>query len=146
MPNLYLIRNQTGKYGTFGTLILNGKTFVCHTAELPWKDNLPNVSCIPTGVYKLWPHVSPKFGKCFLVKDVPNRSHILFHVGNFAGDTSLNLRSDSDGCILTGSAVADLRGQTALLNSRTAFIRMTNLLGDSEHDLHIVDMYSTTKK
>jgi hypothetical protein len=144
MPPLYLIRSQTGKYGTFGTLILNGTTFGCHTAEPPWKDNQKNISCIPAGIYKLWPNLSPTFGKGYLVKNVPGRSHILIHTGNFAGDQALNLRTDTDGCILPGSAIGNLVGQTAVLSSRTAFNRLTNLLGDSEHELHIIDLYQAT--
>lgn len=49
---------------------------------------------IPAGTYicRLLPH--PIHGVCWEVCDVPNRTGILFHVGNDA--------TDSEGCILVG--------------------------------------------
>lgn len=64
------------------------------TCEPAWKDNQPNISCIPLGEYTVEPHISPRFGKCLIVKNVAGRSHILFH----AGATYL----DTKGCILVG--------------------------------------------
>ena len=55
--------------------------FAC--VELPWLQNQPDISCIPTGTYEVIKHVSPKFGPCFWVQDVPNRSEILIHVANY---------------------------------------------------------------
>lgn len=52
--------------GTYGDLYINGR-FVCHTVERPWRNNQPNISCIPEGSYHLEPYNSPKFGKCFIV-------------------------------------------------------------------------------
>lgn len=66
----------------------------CNTLELPNKDNQFRISCIPEGVYQVAPHISPKFGKCFEVKEVQNRTAILFHAGNTVKDTH--------GCVLVG--------------------------------------------
>lgn len=81
---------------TIGKL-LDGDKLVCYTLELPWRENAKNVSCIPTGLYEVIPHESPKFGECFLVNDVPGRSAILFHAGNTTSDTK--------GCILVGDSL-----------------------------------------
>ncbi len=65
-----------------------------HTLELPYINNQQNISCIPTGIYKLVKHISPKFNSCFLIKNVKNRKDILIHTGNSTKDTQ--------GCILVG--------------------------------------------
>lgn len=86
-------------------------TYSCKTLELPWRDNERMISCIPDGFYVVKRHISPTFGECFHVTNVPNRSHILFHAGNYAG--SVNPRTgvpDTKGCILPGKAFADIDG------------------------------------
>lgn len=70
------------------------------TLELPWKDNKRRVSCIPEGEYKVIKHISPKFGECLWVQDVPNRSEILVHRGNF--------HSQILGCVLAGLDLKDI--------------------------------------
>jgi hypothetical protein len=64
------------------------------TLEPPWQHNMRNISCIPAGEYVVKKHFSRKFGDCFHVLDVPNRSGILIHAGNYVQDTR--------GCILVG--------------------------------------------
>lgn len=78
--------------GTISKVSVDGQ-FVCYCTERPWLNNMRNVSCIPTGEYKLDWTQSPRFGRRLLVHDVPNRSHILWHGGNAA------LR-DTKGCFL----------------------------------------------
>lgn len=80
---------------TFGVLLEDGVPFAT-TLELPWRANEPERSCIPAGSYVCQRVQSPKFGETFEVTHVPNRSHILLHKGNVAGDTL--------GCILIGEA------------------------------------------
>ena len=77
-------------------------TDLIRTLELPWKENRRRVSCIPKGEYQVIPHNSPKFGKCFWVQDVPGRSEILIHVGNYYRQVL--------GCILVGLKSADING------------------------------------
>jgi hypothetical protein len=78
---------------TLGTLHVTDEP-ICSILELPWKDNAVNESCIPEGMYIVEPYESPKFGKCFIVKDVKGRTYILIHKGNYVHDT--------DGCLLPG--------------------------------------------
>lgn len=120
-----LSREPSTDEGTFGTLTFDsGLQF--KTVECPWKDNHPRISCIPPGTYNVVPHVSPSKGKCFMVEDVPGRSEILFHVGNWAGDTDKGLRSDSLGCILVGDSFAVINGQKGVSGSRNALSQMLN--------------------
>ncbi len=76
--------------------------FVCKTLELPWKDNQQNISCIPTGKYKVKKRTSEKYGEHFHVLGVPNRSYILIHPANFVRQ----LR----GCIAPGEKHIDIDG------------------------------------
>ncbi|WP_262249831.1 DUF5675 family protein [Parapedobacter soli] len=78
-------------HGTNGTLYLYGKP-ICHTIELPWRDNRRNVSCIPEGRYRLVRSLGRRFHYCIRLLDVPGRSGILIHPAN---DAATELR----GCI-----------------------------------------------
>ncbi|HKB43232.1 MAG TPA: DUF5675 family protein [Chitinophagaceae bacterium] len=69
--------------GTNGDLLLNGDK-ICSTIELPWKENKPQVSCIPEGKYELKKRYTPRFGNHFILMNVPNRSFILLHAANDA--------------------------------------------------------------
>lgn len=134
---LRIVRQPSTDEGTFGTLTLpDGKTF--HTLECPWRNNTPRLSCIPAGTYRVIPHKSPKFGSSFWVQNVPGRSEILFHAGNWAGDTTKGLRSDSLGCILVGSSVAVIKGQRGVSASRVAMDQLLSLQ-KSEFTLEITE-------
>lgn len=78
------------------------KVYDCFTLELPWKENKKNISRIPAGHYKAVVHDSPKFGMCLWIQDVPDRSEILIHKGNYHKDTL--------GCILVGQDLFDIDG------------------------------------
>jgi len=95
--NLLLLRDTFSDESTIGELFINGERF-CDTLELPYRDNQRSISCIPTGEYKVrlrLPRESATRDYLhLLVKDVKDRSHILFHRGNTA--------KDSRGCILVG--------------------------------------------
>ena len=97
--NLLLIRDTLNEVSTMGTLFLNGEEF-CHTLELPWKENQRSISCIPAGEYDARIRLPRESGTRnyihLLVKDVPNRSYILVHIGNTTKDTK--------GCILVGQS------------------------------------------
>ena len=80
-----LIRFGSFKDRTVGRLTYNDEHF--YTVEKPWADNKPNISCIPTGYYKLVRVDSPKFGEnTWEIADVTGRSHILIHVANTSVD------------------------------------------------------------
>lgn len=102
--------------------IMNFKDFRCFTLELPDLDNKSNVSCIPEGTYLASKHMSPTKGHCVSIKNVPMRSNILIHVGNFT--------SDIQGCILVGDSARDINGDGKydVTNSRNTFNALMNLL------------------
>jgi len=79
------------KEGTNGTLFCSN-TFLCHTIELPWKNNKRNISCIPEGQYQIEPRFSKRFQHHLILKTVKGRSYILFHPAN-------NALKDLEGCI-----------------------------------------------
>ena len=96
--NLLIIRDTFTEKSVIGKLYCNAE-FIAHTLELAWRDNEKSVSCIPSGEYKCRVRLERESATRgyvhLLVQDVPNRSYILFHRGNYP--------SDSRGCILTGT-------------------------------------------
>lgn len=79
------------KEGTNGTLFCSD-TFLCHTIELPWKNNKRNLSCIPEGSYEIVTRYSKRFQNHLLIRGVKNRRLILFHPAN-------NALKELEGCI-----------------------------------------------
>ena len=90
---------------TLGKLEIEGSSVTFYTAELAYIDNQPNISCIPCGEYELIRRWSKKHGHHLMLLNVPNRSYILIHSGNFASSFG---KSDSKGCILLGEGFADI--------------------------------------
>jgi len=113
MLKIRIKRIFQGIAGTFGTIHCNNVPFAL-TGELPWIDNLKNISCIPSGNYKCKRVHSPKFGDTFEIIGVENRTHILFHKGNLP-------LVDSEGCILIGESFDYLDGSLAVLSSAKGF-------------------------
>ncbi len=139
MEEAVLLRTRTGDQGTFG-VFLSGE-FTCYTVELPWRENARNFSCIEKGRYRVEPHRSPRFGKCYWVKNVSGRSEILIHTGNVAGDRRRGHLTHSNGCILPGKRLGSIKGQRAVLNSRSAVSRMARHLGNKPFMLTIREVY-----
>ena len=77
--------------------ILRYGDFKCFTLELPWRNNMRSVSCVPAGAYLATKYTSPSKGNVLLLRDVPERSYIEIHAGNFTSNTR--------GCILVGDSI-----------------------------------------
>lgn len=137
MKNVYLLRLRTSDMGTEGMLITDDG-FNCKTLELPWRDNQQNISCIPSGVYKVEVRTSRKYGQVYWVRKVPNRSYILIHQGNFGGDTKKGYKTHIAGCVLLGKKHGYLGGQKAILNSRVAVRAFTNHMKFNPFNLHVI--------
>lgn len=105
---------------SFGLLTYEG--FKCFTLALPWKDNLPNISCIPAGEYKASKHTSPRNGECIAIHDVPGRTHIQIHSGNFTYQIA--------GCFLVGDSIKFLNGDLTpdITNSKNTLKALLNVL------------------
>ena len=143
MDTVILTRLVEDDQGTEGILCFGDTS--CYTFELPWKDNCRNISCIPAGTYTLVRRRSPKFGNVYLVQNVPDRSSILIHAGNFAGDESKGYRSDTDGCILLGSEFGIIHKQKAILYSKITLKRFINVVAYKKAFLTIIDLTRRNK-
>lgn len=121
---LVLYRLASSSLGVQGVFVWNNHV-VCHSLELPWRDNLANMSCIPARLYPITKEMHSRFGNVFRLSFVPNRTGILIHPGNSM--------FDSRGCILPGLDTDDNIG---LKNSRSALQKLWSLL-PTETDLFI---------
>lgn len=101
-PILYINRIAREDKQTLGELTIEGVDDKFYTMELPWLDNQKRISCIPEGKYQVVRRWSEKYGNHFHVLEVPNRSYILIHFGNYKHNTL--------GCILPGLSHADING------------------------------------
>jgi len=141
-------REPSSEHGTFGRIVAKNidAIFECDTLELPWKTNRRNVSCIPSGSYQCdWSH-SGKFGNCYRLREVPGRSGILIHAGNYAGDRSQKMRSDVEGCILLGLSRSEMAGQRCVTQSRHALAAFIEFMGEKGFRLAIEDAAPITPK
>lgn len=139
MLTVNLVRLISSDEGTFGSLILGDLRLA--TAELPWEGNTKGESCIPLGRYVCVWHNSPKFGNCYHVTDVPGRSHVLIHAGNFAGNEPA-WQSDVEGCILLGERRGVMKNkkgkqQRCVLSSKIALQTFHAATGRSDFELRI---------
>ena len=118
-------------------------SFKCNIFELPWRNNERNISCIPSGIYNLVP--AKWRGKdVFLIKDVDGRTGVLTHWGNFAGDVLKGFKSDTLGCLLTGSKWGWINGQRAVLLSRVTFRNLWFHFNGEPFTLQILDGFRRT--
>lgn len=130
-----ITREKHSDKQTLGTLVLlddeGNKLFTCKTLELPWNDNKKNESCIPLGNYKVSPRQSAKYNKHYHIQDVPGRSLVLIHIGNFYTQTK--------GCILVGRGIADINGDSYkdVTNSKETMQKLLKLTPNG-FDLEII--------
>jgi hypothetical protein len=109
----------------------------CVTLERPWLQNKPNVSCIPEGTYELQMRRSPlleritegKYLTGWEVMNVPKRTFIMFHPGNWVQDT--------EGCILVGRKITwtDREGSMITSSRNTFHYFMKNMEQLEDHPL-----------
>ena len=95
------------------------------TLELPWKENKRNISCIPTGLYRAKKYYSYQHNRTvILLLDVPGRSWIEMHPGNFTNDTR--------GCILPGESFIDATDDVGFVvtHSRKTMDKILSMLPD----------------
>jgi hypothetical protein len=122
-----LIRTSYGQTQTLGemTILKNGREiFSCKTLELPWKANERMESCIPEGSYHVVKRFSERYKNHFYLTNVPGRSMILIHIGNYFTQTA--------GCILVGTALSDINadGHPDVVQSGVAMNKLNEILPD----------------
>jgi len=132
----FYISREYQELETLGfAIIFNGreKLFEFNTIELPLftvplKPNTVCTNCIPEGNYKVTKIYSPTKGKCFMVHDVPGRTAILIHKGNYATGKKV----DTQGCILVGDGFEDINndGNLDVINSTVTLSKLLELLPD----------------
>lgn len=140
-----LRREASTDQGTPGYLYLNDD-LVCRTLELPWRENRSMASCVPAGVYQvnyMAQSGSGKYRDVYHVTNVPGRSQILVHAGNYAGDKALGYASDLLGCIAPCRSIgvmapAGKRPQMAGLQSRLALGDLHRVTGRRSFELEII--------
>ena len=112
---MILKRIWESETATYGVLIDDVPFAV--TLELPWKQNMRSLSCIPAGMYSCRKHISPHFGEVFKLLDVSGRTNILMHKGNVDADTK--------GCIIIAAQYERIfykqKWWNAVLRSRKGF-------------------------
>ena len=117
--NLMKIERTYFPGGTNGALFYKDEP-ICKTIELPWKDNLPGISCIPEGKYMLLIRSSARFGVHMYLSDVPGRELILIHPAN-------NALKQLKGCI---APVTTILGEGRGTASRKAFDKLMDTVID----------------
>jgi hypothetical protein len=135
--NLY--RMMRSDQGTRGILVAG--SYWCHTIELPWRDNQRNISCIPAGSYEVGIRLSPKYGEIYHIMKVPDRTFILAHSGNWAGDINKGFKTHTNGCILLGAKQGLLQNQWAVLNSRITIRKFMEVMNKEPFRLVINEAF-----
>lgn len=120
-----IVSVDSGTLGTFELSVKDKIILTLATIELPWRDNQPQISCIPADTYEVEWTYSNRFKTILpLLKGVYKRSGIRIHKGNWAGDASLGYPSQSQGCILIGMksqiVLRDGRSQCEVIQSAIA--------------------------
>lgn len=116
-----LLRVGQSNRGTFGVL-RHGQIPFALTLERPWENNETNISCIPAGRYTCRRVRSMRFGDTYEVNNVPGRTHVLFHKGNYISDTQ--------GCILVGEEFSGTWDRPFIASSERGFLEFRKLLND----------------
>jgi hypothetical protein len=88
--NLTVYRQYSGNDCTSGYLAVNDQ-IICYSLERPWNGNAPLISSIPAGVYPA--HVRYDHADAWRIQldNVPHRTNVEIHVGNFVADTLAQL-------------------------------------------------------
>lgn len=94
---LRLTRLARSEVATRGVLAVKDSKLLLATLELPWKNNAPQISCIPPGYYQITATKNRTLPNkkvlpmTFEILGVPGRSGVLIH--------ALNYPSETRGCI-----------------------------------------------
>ena len=131
MLEAVLFRFSSGIAGTFGNL--NGPWGYRLSVELPWRNNRPDVSCIPLGVYPVVWTYSPRFKRhMYLVSQVPGRSGIRLHTANWPHDL--------EGCIGPGRKLAKFgkpKPAWGVTNSGSTLHEIESIMNHQPFRLHV---------
>lgn len=130
---IYIERYDNDERGCYGSLSVGNLD--CYTLELPWKDNTPNISCIPAGKYEAFIDHNVTIGgmEVIRLRDVPNRTGILIHVGNYTSDIA--------GCILVGNSQSTNSVKKMVTSSKFTMEKLLSEVElDDEIEVEIIDV------
>lgn len=144
MRKASLVRFETGPLGTYG-LWTSDSGYQCYVLERRWAGNKPEVSCILPGpddkpiTYRVdWTKgENPKHGECYEVRKVKDRTDILIHAANWAGDPDEGWFAELFGCLAPGRAVLEMvppktgKKQKGVSSSKDA---LAGLIADMEKE------------
>jgi len=121
MKDVFLNRISDNSLQTLGALSFlkdDGQIFVCKTLELPWKNNMSNVSCIPIGAYVC------RYTRSNRLSAAKGRDFFTYEVLNVQGRAGIRIHSANHffqllGCIALGNAHKDINsdGQLDVIHS-----------------------------
>ena len=129
---IYIERYDDDERGRYGSLATGD--FDCYTLELPWNDNKPNVSCIPEGTYEAFVDHNVTIGGKYVIRlrDVPDRTGILIHVGNYTSDIA--------GCILVGNSQVTNSVKKMVTSSKNTMENLLTEVGVEDLMVEIIDV------
>ena len=111
------LHRKYGAEGTNGSISYNGE-HICHSIELPDRNNVPRISCIPIGLYRLEKRKYQRHGEQIGIPNVLGREAILIHAAN-------NAKEELLGCI---APVTELTGEGQGIGSGKALARLKALV------------------
>jgi len=129
MKKVIIVRSSQDAAGTAGYLLGDG--VIVATLELPWKNNERAVSCIPDGDYVCSPNDTGAH-KYYTVDNVPGRTDIEFHTGNYV--------KDSQGCILVGEYTRNVDGSWILYDSLGGMNKVRRFIGKNQFMLKVITL------
>lgn len=104
------------------------------TLEDKWLNNQSGVSCIPSSTYQFepwaWNHAAD-FPKTWKLQNVPKRSDILIHWGNWHTNTR--------GCILVGMGLSIDEKTSMVTNSKKAIDILRSIIGQKGGVITVLD-------
>lgn len=135
---IHMMRQYT-PWGVIGEWNMPG--YSCATLERPWQGNARGMSCIPEGVYTMQKRQSPvvsritsgRYPQGWEITDVPGRTHIMVHPGNWV--------RNSDGCVLVGRERTIQNDELMITHSQTTFDELMTALGLHDEWLISIESY-----
>jgi len=130
MKYVVIQRAWSDHRATLGMLTVIGEDHVpIFTLENPLRETFVD-SCIPDGEYECVPYSGTHHKDVYLIKNVPERTDILFHAGNTEADTK--------GCILLGMTLSSANGIPRLDGSKIALEKFRLMIGNEGFILKLV--------
>ena len=137
LSRTYGFRETSGCFYVFDgdRSIFNCKTIELPRFVIPMRINSLKIDCILPGDYDMIKTISPTKGLVFLLLNVPGRTAVEIHIGNFAAWKEV----DTEGCILPGLRFIDLNndGNIDVADSTKAMETLLSILPDKTK-IHIL--------